>query len=184
MACSSALNSTTSKRSSGDCDVWTNDVRGWAEQCGKSTLLSALRLASGLLRQAGRVRPDRASYSSRSSTSDTASTRNALDSSRRTCGTSSRRRDLDSLRLRQWRAPACGWPVGIDDDDDRATPFFFVEVENQPQPRTPSAVGAAFPTLGVVPMLAPIERTEGFSSQRRSSAISGAVCPAGIPGTS
>lgn len=52
------------------------------------------------------------------------------------------------------------WPVGLDEDDEPASPFFFVEIDNHPQPRTPAAVRAAFPALGVVPMLAPIERTE------------------------
>jgi energy-coupling factor transporter ATP-binding protein EcfA2 len=128
---------------------------------GKSTLLSALRLASGLLRQAGRVRPNMAGrfkaqqyvgYS--------------FDAERLGLVEENLRhefRDVEtSLHLvfdggAHLRAV---WPVGDDADDGWGSPFFFVEVDDRAQPRTAAAVRGAFPTIGVVPMLAPVERTE------------------------
>ncbi len=128
---------------------------------GKSTLLSALRLASGLLRQASRVGPDRTGMYKANQYLGY-----GFDSERLGLVEENLRhefRDVETsihlvfdggARLR------AVWPAGLDEDDRPASPFFFVEVDNRPQPRTPAAVRAAFPTIGVVPMLAPIERTE------------------------
>lgn len=128
---------------------------------GKSTLLSALRLASGLLRQASRVGPDRTGMYKANQYLGY-----GFDSERLGLVEENLRhefRDVETsihlvfdggARLRSV------WPAGLDEDDRPASPFFFVEVDNRPQPRTPAVVRAAFPTIGVVPMLAPIERTE------------------------
>jgi energy-coupling factor transporter ATP-binding protein EcfA2 len=128
---------------------------------GKSTLLSALRLASGLLRQASRVRPDRAgTFKSQQYLGY------GFDAERLGLVEENLRhefRDVETSIHLVFDGGAhlrAVWPTGVDEDDEPASPFFFVEADNRPQPRTPAAVRAAFPTLGVVPMLTPIERTE------------------------
>ncbi|MGE3835134.1 MAG: ATP-dependent endonuclease [Acidimicrobiia bacterium] len=128
---------------------------------GKSTLLSALRLCSGLLRQASRVRPDRAGRFRSNQYLGY-----GFDAERLGLVEENLRhefRDVETsihLVFDNGAHLRAIWPVGLDDDDEPASPFFFVEVDNRPQPRTPAAVRAVFPTLGVVPMLAPIERSE------------------------
>lgn len=130
---------------------------------GKSTLLSALRLGSGLLRQAGRVRPGRAiRYRNKSYLGY------GFDAERLGLVEENLRhefRDVETsihLVFQNGSRLHAVWPVGLDEDDEPASPFFFVEVDDKPQPRTPMAVRAAFPSVGVVPMLAPIERTESL----------------------
>lgn len=127
---------------------------------GKSTLLSALRLGSGLLRQACRTRPDRAAdhrgqqYLAY-----------GFDAERLGLVEENLRHEFRNVETTIGLVFDGGarltavWPVGEEDDSPRA-PFFFLEVADQPQPRTTVAVRAAFPTVGTVPMLAPIERTE------------------------
>lgn len=128
---------------------------------GKSTLLSALRLASGLLRQASRLGPDRTGTFKASQYLGY-----GFDAERLGLVEENLRhefRDVETSIHLVFDGGAhlrAVWPAGMDEDDRPASPFFFVEVDNRPQPRTPAAVRAAFPTLGVVPMLAPIERTE------------------------
>jgi energy-coupling factor transporter ATP-binding protein EcfA2 len=128
---------------------------------GKSTLLSALRLASGLLRQTSRLRPDRgvrfrsSQYLGYSFDAERLGlVEENLRHEFREVETSIHVLFDNGAHLR------AVWPVGLDEDDEPASPFFFVEVDNRPQPRTPAAVRGVFPSLGVVPMLAPIERTE------------------------
>lgn len=130
---------------------------------GKSTLLSALRLASGLLRQASRVRPDRTGRFKSNQYLGY-----GFDAERLGLVEENLRHEFRDVETSIHLVFDGGahlraiWPAGLDEDDEPASPFFFVEVDNHPQPRTPTAVRAAFPTLGVVPMLAPIERTEAL----------------------
>lgn len=129
---------------------------------GKSTLLSALRLASGLLRHAMRVRPDRAGeFKGQQHVGY------GFDAERLGLVEENLRhefRDLEtsvSVVFAQGARLHAVWPGGATEEEaDSSSPFFFVEVENKPQPRTPSAVRSSFPSVGVVPMLAPIERSE------------------------
>lgn len=128
---------------------------------GKSTLLSALRLCSGLLRQASRVRPDRAARFKSNQYLGY-----GFDAERLGLVEENLRHEFREVQTSIHLVFDNGahlraiWPVGLEEDDEPASPFFFVEVDNRPHPRTPSAVRAAFPSLGVVPMLAPIERRE------------------------
>ena len=130
---------------------------------GKSTLLSALRLGSGLLRQASRLHPDR--------------TREFQSRHYLGYGFDGEKLGLVEENLRhEFREIETSihvlfdggahlraiWPVGIDNEEEAASPFFFLEVDDGAQPRTPAAVRAAYPRIGFVPMLAPIERTEAL----------------------
>jgi len=53
------------------------------------------------------------------------------------------------------------WPVSeAEDDEDQVAPFFFVRDHLGRVPLRPSDVKKAFPTLGVIPVLGPLERRE------------------------
>ncbi len=131
---------------------------------GKSTLLSAVRLAAGLLRQATRVAPTRAAeHKGRSFLAY------GLDGERLGLVEENLRHEFrnqeTSIRLvfDNGNRLTAVWPPSDPEDDygdDNDSPFFYLEVEGRGQPRRPRDVKAAFPSIGVVPMLAPIERTE------------------------
>lgn len=123
---------------------------------GKSTLLSAVRLANALIQQATRMKLNRsvqwdgASYVGYH-----------MDAERAGLVAENLRHDFRDeetsvvVRFSQGSTVTAVWPR--EDVDD---PFFFLSVAGKPQPRTTGAIRPAFPTVAVVPMLAPLERTE------------------------
>lgn len=131
---------------------------------GKSTLLSAIKLGAGLLRQASRMVPTRnGEYRGNSFLAY------GLDGERFGLVEENLRHEFrnqeTSARLvfDNGNQLTAVWPSDAnpdDDSDEASSPFFYLEVEGRSQPRRAIDVRAAFPTIGVVPMLSPIERTE------------------------
>ena len=61
------------------------------------------------------------------------------------------------------------WPEAASDetDDDREPdPYFFLRVDDRSQPLTTKAVKEAFPAVGVIPMLTPLEHDEILLDER------------------
>lgn len=130
---------------------------------GKSTLLAAIRAADVLIRQAHRKAPSvRATHDGRSVIAYPLSLNEfpALrDSLRHEFGS-----DEASLRL-TWKSGAklvCVWP----DEETEDNPFFYMESAPGIQVRTTNDARALFATLGVIPILTPVEHSESLLTEK------------------
>ncbi|TQN45583.1 putative AbiEii toxin of type IV toxin-antitoxin system [Humibacillus xanthopallidus] len=130
---------------------------------GKSTLLTAIRTADVLLRQAYRRSPavrcqhhDRTVVAHPLSLNDFPALRDSL---RHEFGNSEA-----SLRL-TWVSGAiltCVWPAEVVEED----PFFYLERMPGMQVRSAADARAAFPPLGVIPILSPVEHSEALLTEK------------------
>jgi len=123
---------------------------------GKSTLLSAVRLAASLLQQTMKAKVNRSIERSGNHYVGY-----SLDAERLGLIEENLRhefRDLETSLAVHFDAATLTaiWPS----EDDGVDPYFYLEAGTKPQPRSPAAIRAAFPTMAVVPVLAPLERTE------------------------
>jgi energy-coupling factor transporter ATP-binding protein EcfA2 len=125
-----------------------------ANNAGKTTIIAALRLCASLLGQARRLKPDAArEYDGRwvYSYHFSSSPLGFIDENVR-----HEFREAESrleLRFKNDARMHVIWPV-----DDM--PFFYLETRPGMQPRRPADVKATFSTIGVVPILTPIEHDE------------------------
>jgi energy-coupling factor transporter ATP-binding protein EcfA2 len=142
---------------------------------GKSTLISALRAASVMLRLAKVRSPDL-------SQEDKNISRLAynLSGDRAGLGEENLRHEFRDEEARLFvkfdrgASLTAVWPqsrrpqnyVDYDDEEDEydahlsTEPYFYLELEDRPHPRRPVDVRSAFPVIGVIPALSPVERTE------------------------
>lgn len=132
---------------------------------GKSTLISAIRLGASLLRHATARAPSRG-------VSDTGvlGVGYPIPSDQSVFVEENLRHEFREAETRLELQFANGgqlvaiWPAledrSEDDDDEDRDPFFYVLVRDRSQPRTTTAVKAAFPAVGVIPMLTPLEHRE------------------------
>lgn len=127
---------------------------------GKSTLLTALRTADVLLRLAHRRAASFTAVDRGRSITAYPLSLSAFpalrDSLRHEFGQSEARLELT------WESGAvltAVWPED-EDDDDGGSAFFYLERQPGMVVRTPTTVREAFPAMGVIPILTPIEHSE------------------------
>jgi hypothetical protein len=125
-----------------------------ANNAGKTTIIAALRLCASLLARARRSRPDGPRECDRRwvySYNFAGSPLGFIDENIRY-----EFREVESrleLRFKNGSLMHVIWPVGD-------TSFFYLETSPGLQPRRPSDVKTIFSTIGVVPILSPIEHDE------------------------
>jgi AAA domain, putative AbiEii toxin, Type IV TA system len=126
---------------------------------GKSTILTALRTADVLLRHAYRRKPEISASDAGVSVAGYPVTLREFpalrDSLRHEFGSAESRLDL------QWKDGArlvAVWPA--EEDEDERDAFFYLQAPGGFPIRTPAQAKAAFPPLGIVPILGPTEHSE------------------------
>lgn len=132
-----------------------------ANNAGKSTLLSALRLAGRLTQHATRVKPNH-------HIRDRDANRLAYTFSGEQLGLTEEnlRHEFKELEVRvvvkfsEDQSVTAVWPPSSAlDDDGPEAPYFYLDAEGGP-PTKPAQVKRMFPQVGIVPVLAPLERSE------------------------
>jgi energy-coupling factor transporter ATP-binding protein EcfA2 len=127
---------------------------------GKSTLISAVRAAAHMLRLASNKPPDRtAAENSMLLAYSFSDDRVGL------VGENLRHEfhEVQTRLLLRFSSKAqitAVWPDVGEDAEADLSPHFYVEVPDHRQPRRPKEVREAFPQVGVVPMLSPLELSE------------------------
>lgn len=140
---------------------------------GKSTLISAIRSAAQMLRLASNKAPDRAVRDG-----DRSFLGYTLAGDRVGLIEDNLRYEFHNVETRLRVKFSSGalitavWPkdgqndpgAADDEDDEDVAPFFYVDVPDGRQPRRPKEVRDAFPSVGVIPTLSPVEQSESVLS--------------------